>query len=35
MEFAYRKEVNDFSNKEILKYYNKIKNKEYISPKKQ
>ncbi|MGD1320764.1 hypothetical protein [Chryseobacterium sp. 2R14A] len=33
-EFAYRKEVNDFSNKQILEYYNKIKNKEYVSPKK-
>lgn len=32
-EFTHRKEVNDFSNKEILEYYNKIKNKEYLSPK--
>lgn len=33
-EFANRKDVNDFSNKEILEYYNKIKRKEYIYPKK-
>ncbi|MCA6066189.1 hypothetical protein JI747_003295 [Chryseobacterium sp. RG1] len=33
-EFAYRKEVNDFSNNQVLEYYNKIKNKEYLSPKK-
>ncbi|MEG0577538.1 MAG: hypothetical protein RR500_06725 [Bacilli bacterium] len=33
-EFINKKEQLDYENKEILDYYNKIKNKEYISPKK-